>query len=172
MTNANAGLATGTGTAQPPRFPYAGLATGRAAAQQAGGQHALLASAAGTAQQPGISAMQSYFPGTAPNSVGLKVELSINGVWTDITAYILQRDQVQISNMGRTNEQQTIQASQLVLTLKNKDGRFTPRNTAGAYYPYIALNTPIRVSVNARSASGATYSGYRFSGEVLLAAHL
>lgn len=110
----------------------------------------------------------AVFPGKPPNPLGLKVELNLAGVWTDITSFVMQRDQLQITNMGRVDESGTITPSQLTMTLKNKDGRFTPKNSSGAYYPNIVRNTPIRVSVNATSQppSSVAYSGYRYSGEV------
>ena len=110
----------------------------------------------------------AVFPGAPPNPLGLKVELNLAGVWTDITKYVMQRDMVQITNMGRVDESSTIQASQLTLTLKNADGRFTPKNASGAYYPNIVRNTLIRVSVNATSQPPASvaYSGFRYYGEV------
>lgn len=106
------------------------------------------------------------FPGTSyGNPLGVKVELSLNSVWTDITQYVMLRDQITISNIGRSDETGTITPSTLTLTLKN-DGRFTPKNSSGAYYPYIARNCPVRLSVNATSTTGVAYSGFRFFGEV------
>ena len=110
----------------------------------------------------------NIFPGPPPNPLGFKVELLLNNTWTDITKYVLQRDAAHITNMGRTDEASGIQASQMAITLKNTDGRFTPKNAAGAYYPYILRNTQIRVSVNATSPppASAPYNGYRYWGEV------
>lgn len=90
------------------------------------------------------------FPGSPPNPLGFKAELNLNSVWTDITQYVMLRDAVQITNMGRTDESGNITPSQLTLTLKN-DGRFTPKNSSGAYYPNIVRNCQIRISVNATS---------------------
>jgi hypothetical protein len=106
------------------------------------------------------------FPGKPPNPLGIKVELNLASVWTDITAYVQLRNLIAISNMGRVDETAGMSACQLTLTLNNRDGRFTPKNTAGAYYPNILRNTQVRVSVNATSATGVNYSGYRFWGEV------
>lgn len=88
-------------------------------------------------------------------STALKVELFLNATWTDVTAYVLQENGVSITQ-GVRNESGTADASTCTLTLLN-DGRFTPRNTAGAYYPYVTRNTPLRVSVNTVE---------RFRGEV------
>jgi hypothetical protein len=105
------------------------------------------------------------YPGKPPNPLGIKVEINLNGVWTDITAFVMLRDQVRISNAGRTDESGSISASQLTLTLKN-DGRFTPKNSGGAYYPNLVRNTPVRLSVNATSSTGVAYNQFRFFGEV------
>lgn len=94
---------------------------------------------------------------TFPSSpLGVKVELNLNGTWTDISAYLYQRDNIVISNMGRIDETSTVQTGQLTLTLNNRDGRFTPKNTLGAYYPNITRNTPIRLSINSQSVNIAT----------------
>lgn len=105
------------------------------------------------------------FPGAPPNPLGFKAELNLASVWTDITQYVMLRDVVSITNMGRTDESGNITPSQLTMTLKN-DGRFTPKNAAGAYYPNIVRNCPVRISVNATSKTGVAYSGFRFFGEV------
>jgi hypothetical protein len=106
------------------------------------------------------------FPGAGSNALGLKVELLLNSVWTDVTAQVRLRNPVQITGMGRADWTSTLQAASLTLTLDNRDGRFTPKNTAGAYYPYITRNVQIRVSVNATSVTAVAYSGFRFWGEV------
>jgi hypothetical protein len=105
------------------------------------------------------------FPGAGSNALGVKVELFLNSVWTDITQYVMLRNDVQITGMGRTDWTSTLQAATLTLTLKN-DGRFTPKLAAGAYFPNITRNTQIRVSVNAASVTAVAYSGFRFWGEV------
>lgn len=97
--------------------------------------------------------------------LGAKVEILINGTWTDITIYALQRNNIHISGYGRTDWTSGMQAATCTMTLKN-DGRFSPKNTAGAYYPYVTRNVQIRVSVNAQSVTGVAYSGFRFWGEV------
>lgn len=97
--------------------------------------------------------------------LGLKYELLVNGTWTDISEFVYQRDD-QVIQRGRPTETSQIQPAQLTLTLNNRDGRFSPKNTGGAYYPYIGRNTQLRCSVNTTSSSGTTYSGFRFWGEV------
>jgi hypothetical protein len=106
------------------------------------------------------------FPGTGSNALGVKVELLLNSVWTDITSQVRLRNPVQITDAGRADWTSTLQAAQLTLTINNRGGNFTPKNTAGANYPYITRNVQIRVSVNATSVTAVAYSGYRFWGEV------
>ena len=67
--------------------------------------------------------------------------------------------------MGRADESGTITASGLSMTLRN-DGRFTPKNAGGAYFPNITRNCQVRVSVGTASVTGVPYSGYRFFGEI------
>jgi hypothetical protein len=108
----------------------------------------------------------AVFPGAGANSLGVKVELLLNSVQTDITQYVRLRNPIQISGMGRTDWTSTLQAATLTLTLDNRDGRFTPKLAAGAYFPYLTRNVQIRVSVNATSVTAVAYSGFRFWGEV------
>src|SRR6185437_4583172 len=70
------------------------------------------------------------------------------------------------SNRGRPNEASTVNAMQMTLTLNNRNGNFTPKNTSGLFYPYITRNTQIRVHVEDVAKNGAFYNGYRFWGEV------
>ena len=88
--------------------------------------------------------------------VGVAVELYLNGAWTAITSYVRLDPGVDIT-VGIQNEGGIADASQCDLVVNNADGRFTPRNTSGAYYPYLKRNTPLRVKV------GTTV---RFVGEV------
>ena len=92
--------------------------------------------------------------------LGITVELLINGTWTDVSAYLLQRDNIQIAG-GRTARSDTAQPAQVTLTFKNGDGRFSPNNASGPYFPYLKRNVQLRVSVSDTSSSGNFYSGYR-----------
>jgi hypothetical protein len=84
------------------------------------------------------------------------VELYVNGSWVNVSTYVRVSDGVVIVR-GRQDEQGSLQASTVTLTLDNRDGRFSPRNPNGAYYGYIGRNTPIRVS---------KLGSVRFYGEV------
>jgi hypothetical protein len=105
---------------------------------------------------------------TFPSSpLPLRVEILVNGVWADITGYVYQRDGIHITGRGRPDEASQCQPTQCAITLNNRDGSFSPANTAGQFYPYLNRNTQLRVSVQtAVTPLGAWYSGYRFWGEV------
>lgn len=96
------------------------------------------------------------------------VEILINGTWKDVSSYVYQRDNIVITAGSQTfTPGQMPNASQMTLTFNNNDGRFSPNNTSGAFYPYLTRNIQIRVSVvNATSSSSNTYTGYRFWGEI------
>lgn len=91
----------------------------------------------------------------------LYVDLFLNGAWVDITGYVRCQDQVVIRR-GRADEASEPQATTCSLTLDNRDGRFTPKNTAGAFYPYLGRNTPMRVFVRLDDGS----ANVRFCGYV------
>lgn len=90
------------------------------------------------------------------------VELYVNGVWTDITSYVRIADQIVISR-GRSDWSTQSGPATCLMTLDNRDGRFSPRNTSGAYYPYLVRNTQIRVSVYLDDGSTTV----RFWGDVV-----
>ena len=81
----------------------------------------------------------------------VRTELCLSGVWTDITAYVMQ-DPVVIGR-GHPDESTQTTASTCGLTLDNSDGRFSATNPAGPYYGSLIRNVPVRVSV----PEGATY---------------
>ncbi|TAJ21831.1 MAG: hypothetical protein EPO65_00590 [Dehalococcoidia bacterium] len=86
----------------------------------------------------------------------ITTELQIDGVWTDVSADVLQRDPIKIKR-GRPNESSRAGPSTCSVTLDNRSGNYSPRNPTGAYYGLLGRNTPLRVSVN---------GGVRFTGEV------
>lgn len=102
--------------------------------------------------------------GEASNGNPVQIEMLIQGVWTDITAYVMVRDEsgnISITR-GRTDEGSTTEQSTCQLQLNNRDGRFSPRYPSGIYYGLIGRNTTIRVSV----PNGYGGKSYRFWGEV------
>lgn len=75
-----------------------------------------------------------------------RVQLVIDSKWQDITPYVYQRDPISIT-YGKANEGNTPDPATLTMTVNNRDGRFSPRNAAGAWYGKIGRGTPVRVQV-------------------------
>ncbi len=71
--------------------------------------------------------------------LGITAELLINGTWTDISQYVYQRDGVHVTG-GAVNWGDTPTPATMTFTVNNRDGRFTPNNLSGAYYPYLVRN--------------------------------
>jgi len=88
-----------------------------------------------------------------------------SGTWIDISKYVYQRDTITITG-GSTATGDTAQPATATITFNNRDGRFSPNYSGGAWFPYLARNTQLRISVNDTSASGNVYNGFRFWGEV------
>jgi hypothetical protein len=84
-------------------------------------------------------------------------------VWTDVSTYVEAQSLINIFR-GRGDETSDVTPSTLSVTFDNKDGRFTPEYTSGAYYPNVKLGTPIRVSAVWTLPAGTTYR--RFTGYV------
>ena len=85
--------------------------------------------------------------------LNLVVEILINGTWTDISDFVYQRDNIDISG-GRTQDiHEQLTPASMVLTLNNRDGRFTPNYASGQYYPYLQRNVQIRMSINGATSS-------------------
>lgn len=102
--------------------------------------------------------------GEASNDNPVQVEMLISGAWVDITSYVMVRDNsgnIAITR-GRRDEGSHTDQSTCELLLNNRDGRWSPRNPAGAYYGLIGRNQTIRVSV----PDGLGGKSYRFWGEV------
>jgi hypothetical protein len=91
------------------------------------------------------------------NSTNLRADLQINGVWTNITDHTYTKEAVTIRR-GRTDEASSPQAATLDIALNNRDGRFTPTNPAGAYYPNLNRQTPIRLGMGTPPAGAGANS--------------
>ena len=76
------------------------------------------------------------------------VELFLDVTWVDITSYVRQEPGIDIQ-FGVMAESAVADANTATLVVNNADGRFSPRNTAGAYYPDLKRNTPLRVTQDA-----------------------
>jgi len=64
--------------------------------------------------------------------------------WVDVSQYVEALKDITITR-GRGDELNGIQPSRWSVTLDNKDGRFTPGNTASPYYPNVKKGRRIRV---------------------------
>lgn len=74
----------------------------------------------------------------------LGVELFYGGAWQDITEDGLAREPATLKR-GRADESSSAEPSQLSMLVRNKDGRYSPRNPASPLYGLIGRNTPIRL---------------------------
>lgn len=70
--------------------------------------------------------------------------------WTDITAYVRYATAI-VTSTGRKDEAGVVGPGRTVLTLDNRDGRFSRRNPIGPYYGLLSRNTPIWIEVDAGS---------------------
>ncbi|MFF9582503.1 hypothetical protein [Streptomyces achromogenes] len=84
----------------------------------------------------------------------VRIELLIDGIWTDVTADVYATEKIQISR-GRADEGARTDPGKCALTFNNGasrvvpgvSGRYSPRNPRSDLYGRIGRNTPIRVSV-------------------------
>ncbi|MDP9144331.1 MAG: hypothetical protein M3N43_06490 [Actinomycetota bacterium] len=80
----------------------------------------------------------------------LRVDLFLtvgNGkVWSPVVDDVRRDIGVSLSR-GRSGESQTASPARCSLTFDNRDGKYSPRNTAGTLYGLIGRNTPIRVGM-------------------------
>jgi hypothetical protein len=67
--------------------------------------------------------------------------LTASPTWTDISAYVRRAS----TTRGRVSLAGRFTTGTGSLTLDNRDGRFNPDNTAGAYFPNVRIGTPIRI---------------------------
>lgn len=89
------------------------------------------------------------------------VELWLNGAWLDITNDVYKRGGLTITR-GRGAEAQRVTHGRCRLTIRNLDGRYTPRNPNSPYYGQLGRNTPLRVSATTLDGTLTV----RFVGEV------
>src|SRR5262245_41969247 len=66
-------------------------------------------------------------------------------VWTDASSYVYVRDRVNITR-ARHDYGTVADPWSLSMTVNNRDGRWSTRNPAGAWYRQLRKGTPIRVS--------------------------
>ncbi|WCN06073.1 hypothetical protein [Streptomyces sp. M92] len=80
------------------------------------------------------------------DSLGLRVELLIDGTWTDITADVYTRDPI-THQRGIRNEGTAADPAAVPMTLNNKSGKYSNRNPMSPYYGLIGRNTRVRLSL-------------------------
>lgn len=89
------------------------------------------------------------------------VEIEWDGVsFTDVTTWLEQRYPVE-AHFGRMAPTGDIETANLTFTLDNRDGRFTPGNPAGAYWPNVVKGKRVRWKVTGGDGVTRTeYVGY------------
>lgn len=85
----------------------------------------------------------------------LEIELT-SGSWTDITAYCKH---VNISRQSASAES-GLSVGQAQFVLMNNDGRFSPDNASGPYYPNLKINKAIRIKATYSSVNYWLFTGY------------
>ncbi len=74
----------------------------------------------------------------------VRTQLLFDGVWTDVTGDVYQRDPITITR-GRSDEAATVEPSRCNLTFDNRAGDYSPRNPVGTHFGVLGRNTPLRV---------------------------
>jgi hypothetical protein len=83
--------------------------------------------------------------------------------WTDISDYVRTADGTKVAiNRGRRNDSGSTSPATATFELNNSGGRFCTQNPNSPYFPLLAVNTPVRLSVSTDSGStwSVRYSGY------------
>lgn len=83
------------------------------------------------------------FPGSP---LGLRVELKLAGTWVDVTEDVYAREDIAITR-GRADEGTSVDPGTCSLVLRNRSGKYSPRNPRSPYYGLLGRNTPLRVGV-------------------------
>lgn len=71
------------------------------------------------------------------------VQLQINGTWTDVTTRV--RGSIAVGYGIAASGGKVADPGSCSLTLENNDGALSIRNPLSPFYPYLGVNTPIRV---------------------------
>ncbi|MFF4751833.1 hypothetical protein [Streptomyces sp. NPDC001270] len=80
------------------------------------------------------------------NALGLRGELRIGQVWRNITGDLYTRDAI-THTRGRPYRSNAADPSTVSATIRNIDGRYTPRNPEGPFYGLFGRGTPFRISL-------------------------
>ncbi|MFF9284873.1 hypothetical protein [Streptomyces griseosporeus] len=78
--------------------------------------------------------------------LGLRGELRIGTVWQDITSDLYTRSPI-THTRGRPYRSAVADPATCAVTIRNLDGKYTPRNAEGPFYGLIGRNSPFRFSL-------------------------
>ncbi|MFH9430231.1 hypothetical protein ACH4JZ_18310 [Streptomyces sp. NPDC017615] len=95
------------------------------------------------------------FPDSA---LGLRGELLLGDRWQNITGDLYTRDPIKHTR-GRPYRSSSADPSALAATIRNIDGRYTPRNAEGPYYGLLGRATPFRLTLPGGPTRYLTMSG-------------
>jgi hypothetical protein len=105
---------------------------------------------------------------SVPAPLALVCEIAFNAgpadditavTWTDVTSWLRLTDGISLTR-GRQDETQQVGAGVASFTLSNPDGRFTPENSSGFYYPHVQIRRPVRFSVDWGTSLERVWTGY------------
>ncbi|GAA5056481.1 hypothetical protein [Streptomyces similanensis] len=78
--------------------------------------------------------------------LGLRGELKLGDTWQDITSDLYTRDPI-THTRGRPYKSNAADPAVCSATLRNVDGRYTPKNAEGPWYGQLGRNTPFRITL-------------------------
>ncbi|HEY1176979.1 MAG TPA: hypothetical protein VGF17_12545 [Phytomonospora sp.] len=96
--------------------------------------------------------------GFPDDPLGLRGELLLGSTWTDITGDLYARDPI-THTRGRAYRATATDPATCSATIRNVDGRYTPRNPQGPYFGLLSRNTPLRISLPGGVTHLATNGG-------------
>ncbi|MDP8930457.1 MAG: hypothetical protein M3O70_18290, partial [Actinomycetota bacterium] len=88
--------------------------------------------------------------------VEAQVSAADPNAWVNITRYVTAL----ALPRGRSDDLQSVETSTLTVELLNTDGRFSPENTLGAYYPRIVPNRGVRAKVDVNGTVTNRFTGH------------
>lgn len=144
LTSGNQGDAGAIATAEAFGSPIVTL--GSLDISGAGGIDTAEAFGLPTILVPNNTVWPTFYIEAAFSNYALDTDASVT--WTDITAYMRSFH----LSRSRSRELAKFDAGSLSVVLDNRDGRFSPEYSSGAYFPYIRPRKRVRV----RAAHGST----------------
>ena len=89
---------------------------------------------------------------------GFSVELYLGASWVDVTAWHVGESSTRV-HQGRSSEYGDISPGTLSFSLRNEDGRFTPRSSLSPYYPDVVPGVLVRVRVTQSPTTWDVFTG-------------